>query len=95
MEKREKLIKTLAELGYGTKLCPECKCRNFKKYQNCKGCKGDISGVVAKEECWVFYDVERVNGNLLSQPFSIGLVAMKSDSGRCWIRKKSSFCQRI
>ena len=27
IEKREKLIKTLAELGYRTKLCPEYECR--------------------------------------------------------------------
>ena len=47
MEKREKLIKKLALFGFGTKLCPRCKCRNFTKYQNCKGCKWDISGVVA------------------------------------------------
>ena len=29
----------------------------------------------------MFYDIERVNGGEKSQPFSIGLVAMKSDSG--------------
>ena len=88
MEKREKLTKKLALLGFGTRLCPGRKCRNFTKYQNCKGCKRDKSWVVAKEECLVFYDVERVNGNELSQPFSIGLVIMKSDSGEVLDKKE-------
>ena len=43
---------------------------------------------MAKEECLVFYDVERVNGNDLSQPFSIGLVAMQSDSGEVLDKKE-------
>ena len=41
----------------------------------------DITGVEAEEETVVFYVVERVNGHDKSQPFLIGLVAMKSDSG--------------
>ena len=43
---------------------------------------------MAKEECLVFYNVERVNGNELSQPFSIGLVAMKSDIGEVLDKKE-------
>ena len=44
-EKREKLNKKLALHGFGTKLCPECKWKNFTKYQMCIKCKSDISGV--------------------------------------------------
>ena len=36
----------------------------------------------------MFYDVETVDENELSQPFSIGLVAMKSDSGEVLDKKE-------
>ena len=76
---REKIIKKLALYGFGKKLCPGGKWKNFAKYQTCRKCKSDISGVEAKEEVLVFFHLERFNGNEKSQPFSIGLVAMKSD----------------
>ena len=38
----------------------------------------------------MFYDVERVNGGEKSQPFSVGLVAMKSGSGKV-LKKKEIF----
>ena len=38
----------------------------------------------------MFYDIERVNGREKSQPFSIGLVAMKSDGGEV-LKKKDIY----
>ena len=58
------------------------------KYQYCKRCKKDISGVEAGEQIMVFYDIKRVNGGEKSQPFSIGLVGMKSDSGEVLKKKE-------
>ena len=69
MEQREKLIKKLALWGFGTKMCTGCNWRNLTKYQKCKGCNEDISGVEAKEETLI--------GTEEYQPFSMGLVAMK------------------
>ena len=85
---REKLIKKLAREGYWTKLCTDCYRKNMPKYQYCLKCKKDLSGVEAGQEILVFYDIERVNGGEKSQPFSIGLVAMKSDSGEVLKRKE-------
>ena len=72
--KREKLIKRLALEGYETKLCTVCNWKNFTKYENCRKCNKDISGVEAGQEILVFYDVERVSGKEKPQPFSIGMV---------------------
>ena len=78
-------------MGYGTKMCTGCNWRNLTKYQECKGCNSDISGVQAsRPEVLVFYDVERVSGKEESLPFSIVLVAMKSVSGEVVKKKERS-----
>ena len=69
-------------------ICPNCKYRNFSKYQNCFKCKSVLETKLQEEsELWVFLDIERTLGPQSSPPLSIGLVACRPADGHILVSK--------